>query len=193
MFHIRRRYHFQYIWWLFVVVFWISGIQILDCNGKCERESSHKSLPTVAPFVFCLHSCFSHRTWFALGWFLFPLITTLYISNKLHFTQWQVLFLCLLTCYRFLVPIQAFTPKASLQRKHLSFNQSVNDVFCFFVCTGAGMSATKGSPAKSGWSGGGMLEIRKWFNLIWYPGKWYTTTFEQSENINDHIWHPHLT
>ena len=40
-------------------------------------------------------------------------------------------------------------------------------MFCFFVCTGAGMSATKGSPAKSGWSGGGMLEIRKWHNYIW--------------------------
>ena len=25
--------------------------------------------------------------------------------------------------------------------------------------TGAGMSATKGSPAKSGWSGGGMLKF----------------------------------
>ena len=102
-------------------------------------------------------------------------------------------FFCLLTCYRFLVLIQVFTPKASLQRKHLSFNQSVNDVFCFLVCTGAGMSATKGSPAKSGWSGGGMLEIRKWHNQIWTIRKDLRSYMTSSPDIRAAVRCPPLT
>ena len=44
----------------------------------------------------------------------------------------------------------------------------------FIIFTGAGISATKGSPAKSGWSGGGMLKFSVHFVFcILYFVFWY--------------------